>query len=46
MREKMQSVSGFYRFDKINREVLWQVVRMYDVGVNCWVELKACTLIV
>ena len=32
----MQNVCGFYTFgkpyDKVNREALWQVLRMYDVG--------------
>ena len=35
--------------DSVNREALWQVLRMYDVwgeGVNCWVELRLCMLIV
>ena len=22
-------------YDRVNREGLWQVLRMYDVGVNC-----------
>ena len=30
----------------INRETLWQVLRMYDVRVKCWVELRVCMLIV
>ena len=27
-------------FDRVDREALCQVLRMYDVGVNCWVELR------
>ena len=33
-------------YDRVNREALWQVLRMYDVGANCWVELRLCMLIV
>ena len=38
-REKKHSVCGFHRFGGVlmiglNREALWQVLRMYDVGVN------------
>ena len=33
-------------YHRVNRESLWQVFRMYDVGVNCWVELRVCMLIV
>ena len=22
-------------YDRVNKEPLWQVLRMYDVGVNC-----------
>ena len=29
-------------YHRVNREALWQVFRMYDVGVNCWVELRVC----
>ena len=27
-------------YDRVNRKVLWQVLKMYDVGVNCWKELR------
>ena len=33
-------------YDRVNREALWEVLRMYDLGVNCWVELGVCLLIV
>ena len=33
-------------FNRINREALWQMLRMYDVGVSCSVELRECMLIV
>ena len=33
-------------YDRVNREALWKVLRMYDVRVNCWVELRICMLIV
>ena len=40
---------GFIDFEKpydmVNREDLWRVLRMGE-GVNYWVELRACTLIV
>ena len=29
-------------YDRVNREALWWLLRMYDVGVNCWVELRVC----
>ena len=32
--------------DRVNREALCQVLRKYDVGVNYWVELRVCMLIV
>ena len=35
-REKKRSVFGFYRLEKaydgVNKEALWQLLRMYDVG--------------
>ena len=39
-REKKRRVyMGFINlekaYDRVNKEVLWQVLRMYDVGVNC-----------
>ena len=34
-------------YDRVNREALWQVLRMYDVGgVNYWVELRVYMLTV
>ena len=33
-------------YDRVNSDALWQVLRMYDVGVNCWAELRVCMLIV
>ena len=36
---------GKKAYDRVNREALWQVLRMYD-GVNCWVELRVCMPIV
>ena len=33
-------------YERVNREVLLQVLRMYDVGVNFLVELRVCMLIV
>ena len=33
-------------YDKVNREALWQVLRMYDVGSKLLMELRACMLIV
>ena len=33
-------------YNRVNREALSQVLRMYYVGVNCWVELRVCMLIV
>ena len=33
-------------YNRVNREVLWQVLRMYDLGVICRVELRVCILIV
>ena len=33
-------------YDRVNRESFWQVLRMYDVGINCRVELRACMLVV
>ena len=30
-------------YNKVNRETLWQVLRVY-VGVNYWVELRVCML--
>ena len=45
MREKNTVYVGF--IDRVTREALWQVLRMYDVeGVNFLVELRACMLIV
>ena len=29
-------------YDRVNKEALWQVLRMYDVGIKCWVELRVC----
>ena len=31
--------------DRVNREALWQVLRMYDVGGNCIGELRVCMLV-
>ena len=34
-------------YNRINREALWQVLRMYDVGAkNFRVKLRSCMLIV
>ena len=33
-------------YDRVNREALWHVLRMYDMGVNYWVELIVCLMIV
>ena len=33
-------------YNRVNREVLSQVLRMYDFRENYWVELRACMLIV
>ena len=33
-------------YGRLNREALWQVLRMYDMGVNCWMELRLSMLIV
>ena len=33
-------------YNMVNREALWQVLRMYDVGVNYWMEFRVCMLIV
>ena len=32
-------------YNRVSREALWQVLRMYDVGVNSFVELRVCMLI-
>ena len=38
MREKKRSVFGFHKFgegvQRLNRKALWQVLRVYDVGLN------------
>ena len=26
------------QYSRVNRKTFWQVLRIYDVGVNCWVE--------
>ena len=31
-------------YDRVNREALWQVLRMYDVRVNVRVELRVSIL--
>ena len=33
-------------YDGVNREALWKVLRMHDVGGKCLVELRACMLVV
>ena len=33
-------------YDRVNREALWQVLRMYEVGVNYLVKIRICMLIV
>ena len=33
-------------YDTVNREALWQVLIMYDVGVNYWMATRECTLTV
>ena len=33
-------------YDRINREALWLVLKVNDVGVNCWMELRVCILII
>ena len=33
-------------YDRVNREAFWDVLRMCDVGVNFWVELRVCKLMV
>ena len=33
-------------YDRVNREALWQVLRMHDVGSKLLMELRACMLIV
>ena len=46
----MQSVYGFIDLEKpyerVNKEALWQMLRIYDFGVNFRVELRVCMLIV
>ena len=41
---------GFIDFEKsyerVNRESLWQVLRMNDVGIKYWVEVGVCILII
>ena len=32
--------------DRVNRETLWQMLRMYDVGGKLLSEIKICMLIV
>ena len=32
-------------YDRANRKGLWEVLRMYNVGVNCWVELRVILLL-
>ena len=49
-KKKFREDMGFIDFEKeynrVNRKALWQVLRMYDVGVYYWVELRVCMLIV
>ena len=33
-------------YHRVNREALRQVLRMYYVGVKCWMKLRVCMLIV
>ena len=33
-------------YDRVNREALWQVLRMCGVGVSYWMELRVCMSIV
>ena len=41
-REKKRKVYvGFMDLDRVNREVLWQVLRMYDVGGKLMNEIKS-----
>ena len=48
--EKMQGLFWFYGFEKmyerVNREALWQVLKMYDVDGKLLMKLKVCMLIV
>ena len=33
-------------YNRVNGKALWQVLRMYDGVINCWLELRVCMLIV
>ena len=33
-------------YDRVNKEAVWQVLRMYDVGGKCLLVLRVCMLIV
>ena len=33
-------------YDRVNMKALWRVLRIFNVGINCCVELRICTLIV
>ena len=48
MREKRRVFVSFIdqekAYDRVNSKTVWQVLRMYYVGVNCWLELRVCIL--
>ena len=48
MEEKKLSVYCFMdlekEYDRVNREALWQVLRMYAVGGKLLVDLRICRL--